>query len=79
MVLATSGAIAFSTVNGEFGWGNSMSAYAGRLYYYVSGGVSASGYFPSSNFPMSAFYGKSPDDEWNCACTTDCNCGACGK
>ena len=72
MAVPSSGAVAFSTVNSVFGWGNAMSGYAGQTYYY---GPSQTGVFPTSNFPMSAFYGKSNHDEWNCACDCNCNCG----
>jgi hypothetical protein len=74
MAVPSSGAVAFSTVNAVFGYGNHMSQYAGTLYYTSAG----QGRFPVNNFPMSLFYGKSGHDEWNCACTTDCT-GACGK
>jgi hypothetical protein len=73
MAVPSSGAVAFSTVNSVFGWGNSMSQYAGRTYYY--GAYPWTAVFPSSNFPMSAFYGTSNHDEWNCACDCNCNCG----
>ncbi|MEH2517492.1 hypothetical protein V1279_003065 [Bradyrhizobium sp. AZCC 1610] len=81
MVLPTSGAVAFSSVNGEFGRGISGSNYYGVTYYKLVWNaqfgvwVPASGTFPSSSFAMSNFYGTSPDDEWNCACNCDCMCG----
>jgi hypothetical protein len=78
MAVPGSGAVAFSTVNAVFGYGIAMSSYVGRVYYYYAGGPTGSGTFPGSNFPMSAFYGKSNHDEWNCACACDCAC-ACSK
>jgi hypothetical protein len=80
MAVPGSGAVAFSTVNSVFGYGIAMSGYVGRVFYYLGGdGATYSGSFPGSNFPMSAFYGKSNHDEWNCACV-DPNCAcACSK
>lgn len=77
MAVPSSGAVGFSTVNSVHGWGIAMSNYVGRTYYWwdPNWGVRAAN-FPGSNFPMSAFYGTSNHDEWNCAC--DCNC-MCGK
>ncbi|MGJ4953023.1 hypothetical protein [Bradyrhizobium sp. HKCCYLS20291] len=72
MAVPSSGPVAFSTVNGVFGWGNQMSQYAGRTYYY---GPHQTAVFPTSNFPMSRFYGTSGHDEWNCATVCDCVCG----
>lgn len=71
MAIATSGSIAMSTVHSVFGRGYSISGYRG-VARYTSAGL---GYFPSGSFPFSAFYGTSPNDEWNCACDCNCNCG----
>lgn len=82
MAVPDSGAVAFSTVNGVFGYGTAMSGYVGRTYYWYGYDPAnfiyrvQTGTFPGSNFPMSLFYGKSNHDEWNCAC--DCAC-ACSK
>ncbi|MGJ4945063.1 hypothetical protein ACQR1W_31170 [Bradyrhizobium sp. HKCCYLS1011] len=75
MAVPSSGAVGFSTVNAVFGYGNHMSQYAGRVYYYTNGVSTLTGNFPTSNFHMSQFYGKSGHDEWNCACNCDCACG----
>lgn len=73
MAVPTSGAVAFSTVHSEFapyGWANNVgSSYYGKTYFTAAGAAT----FPSSSFPMSRFYGTSPDDEWNCNC--NCQCG----
>ncbi len=74
MAVPSSGQVSFSTVSSVFGWGHSGSNYAGRVAYRSSGAFT----FPSNNFHMSAFYGTSPTNEWNCACASDCT-GACGK
>ncbi len=75
MAVPTSGAVSFSTVSTEFGIGGSMYALYGRSYYYLGAGASLqSGVFPSSgSFSASLCYGKSPDNDWACACA-DCNC-----
>ncbi len=75
MAVPTSGTLNLSTVNSVFGWGGAMSGYAGRTYFYSAGGPTGTGVFPTSNFSMSLFYGKSNHDEWNCACNCDCACG----
>jgi hypothetical protein len=73
MAVPTSGAVAFSTVNSVFGYGQWMTQYQGRLFYY---GAGAYGYFPAGGgWGMSYFYGKSNHDEWNCLCDCNCNCG----
>ena len=75
MAVPTSGQVNFSTVNSVFGYGQWMSQYAGRIYYFSGASGANYGYFPGNNFWMSYFYGKSNHDEWNCACDCNCNCG----
>lgn len=55
MTIKSSGQLAMSEINAEFGLGNNLGAYRGVTWYTDAGGT---GTFPFSNLNMSAFYSK---------------------